>query len=103
MAIKSQHYLFTFHPIKRHIFLSKLYLIKKNSSILAILFTAIQIFQKPVTYMNKHSTLLIKLYVSLTYSVAFMKYCCYLIKLKKMIDNLMIQAGLDFHYMFLDI
>ena len=35
MAIKSQHYLFTFHPIKLHIFLSKLYL--TNSSISAIL------------------------------------------------------------------
>ena len=34
MAIKSQHYLFTFHPIKLHIFLSKLqlYRIKKSGS-----------------------------------------------------------------------
>ena len=39
MAIKSQHYSLTFHSIKLHIFLSKLYL--TNSSILAILFTAI--------------------------------------------------------------
>ena len=48
VAIKSQHYLFTFHPTDQlHIFLSKLYL--TDSSISAILFTAIHVFQKPVT------------------------------------------------------
>ena len=52
VAIKSQHYLFIFYPIKLHIFLSKLYL--TNSSISAILITANHIFQKPSTYMKKH-------------------------------------------------
>ena len=42
MAIKTQHYSFTFHPIKLYIFLSKLYL--TNSLISAILITAIHIY-----------------------------------------------------------
>ena len=73
MAIKCQHYLFTFHPIKLHIFLLKLYL--TNSSISDILITAIHIFQKPVTLNIADKALCV--------SVAFMKYCSYLIKLKK--------------------
>ena len=99
MAIKSQNHLITLHPIKLHIFLSKLYL--TNAIILAILFAAISgashlhgqtlnIADKALCASNIfcgiHEILLL-----------FNK-----IKFKKMTDNLMIQAGLDFHYMFFD-
>ena len=101
MAIKCQRYLITFHPIKLHIFLSKLYL--TNSSISAVFFTA----NSEVSHFHKQTLNIAykALCVSNIFdSVAFMKYFCYLIKLKnKMTDNLMIQAGLDFHYMFVDV
>ena len=41
-----------------------------------------------LTWTNRHWTLLRKLYLCLTYSVAIMKYCCYLIKFKKMTDKM---------------
>ena len=101
MAITSQHYLFTFHPIKLHKFLSKLYL--TNSSISGILFIAIHMFQKPVSYMKK------------TLNVADEALCvsdifCGIHEILLLFNNKKNDRHLndlsrpsDFHYMFVDI
>ena len=90
MAVKSQHYLFTFHPIKKTSYIF-------DKTISAILITAIHIFQMPT---NNEQTLNIA-DKALCVSDIFCGIHEILLlfnKITKIADNLMIQAGLDFHY-----
>ena len=98
MAINFQHYMFTFHPIKLHIFLSKLHVFNKFLNFGCTLHCyshvseashsheqTLNIADKarcvPDIFCGIHEILLL-----------FNK-----IKKKKTTEKLMIQAGLDFH------
>ena len=100
MTIKSQHYLFTLHPIKLHIFLKKLYNKFFNFGYTHHCYLDIL---EANHFMNKHGTLPIKLYVCLTFCSIHKILLSVINKIKKMTDNIMILASHDFHYMFVNI